>query len=74
MQSEPLPLVDKLRSIGISDSYAWQIANGRRPPSLKLALRIHKKIGEKLGPLSGATAAEIAALERVNARKQQDAA
>lgn len=64
-------LAEKLRSIGISASYASQIMTGFRPPSLALALRIHREIGEKLGPIAGATDDEIKALERVIANRQR---
>lgn len=58
-------LAERLRSIGISESYASQLVNRRRAPSLALALRIHRELGEKMGPISEATPAEIKALERL---------
>lgn len=64
-------LAEKLRSIGISASYASQIMTGFRSPSLALALRIHREIGVKLGPISGASDDEIKALERVAASRQR---
>lgn len=66
--SDPITLVERLRSIGISDSYAWQLANRKRTPSLPLALRIHRELGVKMGPVTEATTAEIRALERVAAK------
>lgn len=71
--SPPSPdLAEKLRSIGISESYASQIVNGRRAPSMPLALRINREIGIKLGPLAGVADDDIPVLERVHA--QSDAA
>jgi transcriptional regulator with XRE-family HTH domain len=53
---------------GIARSYVTRIRNGGRQPGMALALRIHRKIGLKLGPLAGATKSEIAAVERVTER------
>jgi transcriptional regulator with XRE-family HTH domain len=72
--SNAVTLAERLRGIGISESYASQLANGRRPPSLRLAIRIYRELGIKLGPLAHATAAEIAALERVSRKASQVAA
>jgi len=46
-------LARKLRGIGISRVYAWQIAKGKRAPSLTLAQRIETelKIPPKTWPL-----------------------
>lgn len=52
--------------MGISESYASQLVNGRRVPSMPLALRIHHEIGAKLGPLDGVDDADIPALRRVH--------
>lgn len=71
--SETPSVAEKLRSIGISESYASQLVNRKRAPSLALALRIHSELGLKMGPIESATPAEIRALERV-AKAQQDAA
>lgn len=62
----PLDLAEKLRSIGISESYASQIVNGRRAPSMPLALRINRELRVKLGPLTGVDDGDIPALERVH--------
>ena len=60
-------LAEKLRSIGISESYASQIANEKRAPSMPLALKINRALGVKLGPLVGVSDADIPVLERVHA-------
>lgn len=54
-------------ALGIARSYVTQIRGGRAP-SLALALRIHRELGVKLGPIEGASKTEIAALERVAER------
>lgn len=56
----------KLREIGVNRSYAWQIANGKRPPSQRLALRIFRETGLKLGPVSALNDDEIAVLEKMH--------
>lgn len=66
--SETPSLAARLVSIGISESYASQLVNRRRRPSLGLALRIHREIGERLGPIADCSPDEIAALERVAAK------
>lgn len=38
-------LAERLKGIGISESYASQLVNGRRTPSLRLALRIEQQLG-----------------------------
>lgn len=59
---------ESLRAIGISESYASQLARAKRTPSQSLALDIFRKTGLKLGPIAQATDAEISVLERVAAR------
>lgn len=61
-------LYARLESIGISKPYASQLASGTRTPSLGLALKIYKQLGIKLGPIAGASKADIAATERVASR------
>ena len=65
--SNDTTLAERLRSIGISESYASQIMNGRRKPSLPLALKIHRELGVQLGPIAAASADDIKALERLAA-------
>ena len=63
-------LAKQLVGIGISESYASQLANNppRRTPSLKLALKIHDEIGVKLGPLLGASNDDLPALRKLAER------
>lgn len=63
---EKRALSKSLRSIGISESYASEIVNEKRPPSMTLALRIHAELGEKLGPLANVADEDIPALRRVH--------
>lgn len=63
--TEALELARKLREVGISESYASLIANGRRKPSDRLAIRIWREAGIKLGPIASATDDEIEVLAKV---------
>ncbi len=63
---EDASLATRLRRIGVSRAYASQIVNGKRAPSMELALRIHSEIGEKLGPLANVADEDIPALRRVH--------
>jgi transcriptional regulator with XRE-family HTH domain len=65
--SDTPSLNQRLQALGISESYASEIANGRRQPSMRLALRIHDSLGEKFGPLAGVADEDIPALRRVHA-------
>lgn len=58
----------RLREIGVNRSYAWQIANGKRPPSQRLAVRIFRETGLKLGPVAGLSESEIAVIEKMHGR------
>lgn len=55
--------------LGVTRSYISFIRTEARSPSLALALRIFRELGLKLGPLVGASKAEIAALSRVHSRR-----
>lgn len=55
-----------LRDIGVNRSYAWQIANGKRAPSPKLAVRIFREAGLKLGPIANLSDAEIDGVEKMH--------
>lgn len=57
----------KLVNMGVSKAYASQIANGKRKPSLAMAIRVFRKIGLKIGPLEGASKRDIEAAERISA-------
>jgi transcriptional regulator with XRE-family HTH domain len=51
--------VELARRCGISRVYAWQLLEGKREPSLELALQIYDQTGVQLGKLNGLTPAEI---------------
>lgn len=73
--TEPKQAVEKLRGkdlvsqLGISKGHASGVLSGTQTPSLKLAVSIYRSFGVKLGPLAGASIAEIKALERMQARR-----
>lgn len=67
MAGEGATDADIASRLGIARSYVTQMRNGRAP-SMALALRIHDEIGVQVGPIAGATRAEIAALKRVAER------
>lgn len=50
---------------GISVPYAWQILNGKRSPSLAVALRIYDATSEQLGPLDGLGKRDIEAARKM---------
>lgn len=58
----PKVIAERLRRINVSGPYAWQIAHGKRRPSLKLAFSIWRETGLKLGKLAGKPDDEIRAL------------
>ncbi|MDP3869152.1 hypothetical protein [Phenylobacterium sp.] len=57
------------KAVGISVPYASQLLGLKktakpRQPSMAMAIRIYRATGHKMGPICGATAAEIETLER----------
>lgn len=66
---DALVIAEKLRAIGISESYASQLSRSVRRPSQPLAIRIFRETGIKLGPIAGASKAEIEALDRMLSRR-----
>ncbi len=58
----------------MSKSYASEIAAGTKKPSQKLAIRIYRALGVKLGPIADFTAAEINTVEKLAKRSAQEAA
>ncbi len=68
-QAKEPSVAKQLQAIGVKKSHAYMLAWGKRSPSLPLALRIHRELGLKLGPLAVATDAEIKAFERVASRE-----
>jgi transcriptional regulator with XRE-family HTH domain len=69
MQDEPVPMrpTDLAEMIGVSVAYASQLLSGARKPSLELALKYFDSAGVRLGPLVGASDAEIATLRKLAA-------
>lgn len=59
------PLTDFAAQAGISIGYASDIINGKRAPSLKMALRIHDRTRRAFGPLAGMSAQQIASAKRM---------
>lgn len=60
-------LAKRLQEAGVANGgYAYDIANGRRIPNPALAIRIFKATGERLGPISGLSDADIAVLEKMH--------
>jgi hypothetical protein len=57
-------LCARLRAMGLSAPYAWQVAQEKRPPSLPLAIEIWDELDVKLGPLKGRTAVQIGTLKK----------
>lgn len=55
----------------LSQPYASQITTGKRSPSQKLAIKIYRRTGLKLGPIAHASDAEIDTLEKVAKRGPQ---
>lgn len=66
MQSSEHSFALQLQAIGVSNGYSYDIANGKRPPSQKLAVRIFRETGRKLGPLTSLSDEEIAVLEKMH--------
>jgi hypothetical protein len=62
MGRKPNPLAQRIKTIGIANGYAYDLANGKREPSLKLALQIWAKTGDRLGPIAHADEAQLDAL------------
>lgn len=66
MDSVSPSLAGRLHSLGVANGYAYDIANGKRQPSQKLAVRIFRETGLKLGPVAGLSDDEIAVLEKMH--------
>lgn len=57
----------QLQDSGVArGGYAYDIANGRRVPNQKLALRIFRATGRKIGPIANLPDETIAVLEQVS--------
>lgn len=55
---------DLALTLGVARSYASQLRSGLRPVTLAIALALHSKTGDRIGPLIGATDDDIAVLQR----------
>lgn len=66
MQNASPSVALQLVSLGVANGYAYDIANGKRQPSQKLAVRIFRETGLKLGPIAALDPAEIAVLEKMH--------
>lgn len=66
METPTPSLAARLHEIGVANGYAYDIANGKRAPSQKLAVRIFRSTGLKLGPVADLSDAEIAVLEKMH--------
>ena len=62
-------LYQVLQGLGLSRSYASQLARGMRAPGLPLAIRIWRATGEKLGPVAGLDRSQIARLEHLRLKR-----
>lgn len=67
-------LNSKLVALGVSKSYASELAAGTKTPGEKLAIKIYRKLGLKLGPIANASAREIKLLEKLVERRSEAAA
>lgn len=65
----PKVIAQRLRKIGVSGPYAYQIAHGTREPSLPLTVQIANEAGLRIGLLEGATDAEVAVVTQLVARR-----
>jgi hypothetical protein len=61
-------IAERLRAAGVSASYASQLSRSVRKPSQRLAIRLYRETGVKLGPIANATDDEITALESLLGR------
>lgn len=73
LDPETLAFVKKLHGIGVSEGYAYDIATTRRTPSDKMAIRIWRELGLKLGTIAEATDDEIVSLERLKGLASNEA-
>lgn len=60
-----LSLAQRLMAAGVHKSHAYQLAQKSSP---RVALRIFKRTGIRIGPLEQATDEEIKVLERIEGR------
>lgn len=65
------PLAPLVKDKVLSQPYASQIMGGKRKPGQRLAIKIYRRTGLKLGPITHASDAEIDTLEKVAHRVTQ---
>jgi hypothetical protein len=58
--------INSIRAMGVNRSYAWQICHGKRAPSQKLAIRIFRETGLRMGPVADLTDAQIDVLAQIH--------
>jgi hypothetical protein len=51
----PTPIADFAAQADLSIGYACDIRKGRRSPSVRMAIEIFRRTGERFGPLIGAS-------------------
>jgi len=66
--AKPARVKDLHDRLGVAKGHASEILRGKTTPSQKLAIRIYREFGLKLGPLAHASKAEIETMARLHAR------
>jgi hypothetical protein len=67
MDNPDTSFAKQLQDSGVArGGYAYDIANGRRVPNQRLALRIYRATGRKIGPIADLSDETIAVLEQVS--------
>ena len=61
---EKADIYSKLIAAGVGKSYASEISSGKRSPSTRLAIRVYRATGLKVGPIANSPETEILALEK----------
>lgn len=65
--AESLTYTELAAKAGISNSYAFEIINGTRKPSLATAVKIYDATGLQFGALVGLSLSDIEAARRIAA-------
>lgn len=68
IEPAPIRVKDLSDELGISKGHASDILRGETEPSQKLAIRIFRRFGLKLGPIARSSTAEISLLEKILSR------
>lgn len=61
------------KALGCDKSYLNRACTGSRPLGRALAIRIYRQTGHRVGPIEGASDAEIDMMERLIPQKQRAA-